>query len=57
MVSRRGLIYLALNRIDAALADLDAAIALGPDFSDTYYGRGRCHEITGDTAEAIAEDR
>ena len=56
MLDTRAQIYLALDRVDGALADFDAAIAAGFNtFGGTYYGRGRCHEIKGKAALAVAD--
>ena len=56
MLDTRAQIYLALDRVDEALAGFDAAIAAGFDtYGGTYYGRGRCHEIKGKAALAVAD--
>jgi tetratricopeptide (TPR) repeat protein len=37
---------------DTALADVDRAIELDPDFAAAYYNRGRVHNAMGRSAEA-----
>jgi len=50
-------IYLALGRVDEALADLDQAIDLGIEGIGTLYARGRIHELKGELAAAITDHR
>jgi WD40 repeat protein len=57
ILDTRGQIYLALDRVDAAFADLDRAIANGVSEPGTYFGRGRCYEARGDTLAAVADYR
>ena len=51
----RGRVYLALNRVDEALKDLDQAVSLGDRSPVTYLARGRGHELTGNRAAAIED--
>jgi tetratricopeptide (TPR) repeat protein len=55
--ARRALIYLAVGRVDEALADLDKVIARGLEIPRTFYGRGRCHELKGNRDAATADYR
>jgi tetratricopeptide (TPR) repeat protein len=57
ILDTRGQIYLGLNRVDEAFADLDKAINKGLRASVTFYGRGASYERKGKTAEAIADYR
>ena len=57
ILDTRGQILLALNRIDAAFADLDMAVRMGIEASVTFYGRGRCHELRGNRDAAVADYR
>jgi Flp pilus assembly protein TadD len=38
-----------------AVEDLTRAIALEPDNAESFYGRGLCHALAGDTHEALAD--
>ena len=40
---------------DAALADVDRAIELDPEFAAAYYNRGRVHNAMGNSSEARAD--
>lgn len=53
----RGQIYLALDRVDDALVDLEFAISMGGNYTGTYFARGRCREMKGDRNAAIADYR
>jgi WD40 repeat protein len=53
----RGLSYLALGRLDGAVADFDFVAAKGHWEASTAYGRGRILELKGDRDGAIAAYR
>ena len=55
ILDTRGQIYLALGRIDKALADLNKSIARGQTGAGTYYGRARCYEFRGNRRLAAAD--
>jgi tetratricopeptide (TPR) repeat protein len=57
ILDTRGQIYLGLNKIEEAFADLDKAIAKGLRAPVTFYGRGVCYERKGKTDEAVADYR
>jgi WD40 repeat protein/predicted chitinase/peptidoglycan hydrolase-like protein with peptidoglycan-binding domain len=57
ILDTRGQIYLGLNKVEEAFADLDKAIAKGLRAAGTFYGRGLCYERKGRTDEAIADYR
>lgn len=51
----RGLIYRALNKLDLALADYDAAISLNPNDPGLYGNRANVHAAKGDHPAAIQD--
>lgn len=51
--SNRGLIYLRLDQPQAALADCDRAVTLGPDLDQAYNNRAMCHAALGQLAAAL----
>lgn len=55
ILDTRGQIYLALGRIDKALADFNKSIARGQTGAGTYYGRARCYELIGNKRLAAAD--
>lgn len=55
ILNTRSQIYLALGRIDEALRDFDKVLNGGSAGPWIYYGRGRCHELNGAHALAIAD--
>jgi len=57
VLALRGFIYISLNRIDEAFADIDAAISRGNGNLATYFARGLCHEVRGKRDAAIADYR
>ena len=54
--ANRGLVELRLGRLDAALADYDAAVAADARRADGYYGRALVHHRRGE-GQAAAADR
>ena len=56
-IDTRGSIYLWLERLDEAFADLDKAIRLNIQHPRSYFGRGRCYELKGEQALAIRDYR
>jgi tetratricopeptide (TPR) repeat protein len=54
-LSNRGITYRALGRDDAALADIDRALALRPDMIEAYNNRGTTLSAMARHAEAVAE--
>jgi len=50
----RGMNYLTMNNIDAAIADFNAAIELEPGSAETYEARGMAEASVGKTDEALA---
>jgi tetratricopeptide (TPR) repeat protein len=57
ILDTRGQIYLGLDRVEEAFADLDKAIKLGLQVIETFYGRGLCYEHKRKKDEAIADYR
>jgi WD40 repeat protein len=57
ILNTRAQIYLALERFDEALTDLDKAIAEGIQLPSTYYSRGAIYEKRSQTELAIADYR
>lgn len=53
--ANRGIAFDALNEIDRAIADFDAAIQVNPKYSIAYYNRGIAHSELGDLDRAIAD--
>ena len=51
----RGLQYAKRDKVDAALADLDAAIRLNPDDRDSYLLRSELYTRKGEMERAIAD--
>ncbi|WP_395614316.1 tetratricopeptide repeat protein [Allosphingosinicella sp.] len=51
----RGLVELRLGRLDAALADYDAAIAADARRAGSYYGRALVHHRRGEAQAAVAD--
>jgi tetratricopeptide (TPR) repeat protein len=49
----RGQAYLAVGRLEQALEDEQAAVALAPDRAGAYYFLGVAHELLGHRAEAV----
>ena len=44
----RGTVYLKMNKIDAAIADYNAALAINPRIESSLYGRGLAEFKNGD---------
>lgn len=53
--ANRGLVELRLGRLDAALADYDAAVAADAREADGYYGRALVHHRRGESQAAAAD--
>ena len=53
----RGSVLVRRKEYDLAIADLDTAIRLKPDFAGAYYTRGRAHQLLKQTAQARADYR
>jgi Tfp pilus assembly protein PilF len=51
----RGLFHTQRGRIEAGMADFDAAIVANPAFRQAYFNRGVVRLRAGKTAEAIAD--
>lgn len=51
----RSQVYYDGNQYDSAIADLDAALRLDPNYVDAYIGRCAAHGEKGQLAEAIAD--
>jgi tetratricopeptide (TPR) repeat protein len=51
----RGLVYLAMGRLDEAIADFDKAIELQPESGDAYNNRGAAYNNEGDYTRAMAD--
>lgn len=49
----RGQAYLAFGRLDQALQDEQAAVALAPDLASAHYFLGLAHEMLGQRTEAV----
>jgi len=54
-LNQRGLIYLELNDLDRALADLNEAIRLKSDYAMAYKNRSKVYAARGDRARADAD--
>lgn len=50
----RGVAFYKLGDYEQAIADLDKAIALNPDYADAYYYRGNAYYFVGEYEQAIA---
>jgi len=55
LVHNRGRLYVALGRLDEALADLSKVIELDPNYSDYYFDRADTRRRLGDLTGAIAD--
>lgn len=55
LVHNRGKAYLALGRLDEALADLTKVIELDPNYADYYFDRADVRRRLGDLAGAVAD--
>ncbi|MEC4985398.1 MAG: tetratricopeptide repeat protein [Oscillatoria sp. PMC 1068.18] len=53
--SNRGILRLSQNKLDAALNDLNEAIALAPNAADPYLNRGIVYEAKKEWQKAIAD--
>jgi tetratricopeptide (TPR) repeat protein len=51
----RGLVYLRLGRLDAAIADYDTVLARYPKIPESLYGRGLAKRAKGDAAGSAAD--
>lgn len=51
----RGMVYFRMNRMDDALADVNAALALSPGLPSSLYLRGIIRKTKGETAAADAD--
>lgn len=54
-INSRGFVYLKLGRLDAALADYDAALKLEPKLVQSLYGRGMAKLKKGNATGAAAD--
>jgi lipoprotein NlpI len=52
-LSNRGAIYIDVGRLDLAIQDFDAAIAIQPDAAASYVNRGNAYDIQGDYGRAL----
>ena len=55
LVHNRGKAYLALGRLQEALADLSKVIELDPNYADYYFDRADARRRLGDLAGAVAD--
>jgi tetratricopeptide (TPR) repeat protein len=53
--SNRAALYIKVKRLDAAMADLDKAVSLWPDYPFLYDNRGEIFRLRGDYMKAIGE--
>ncbi|MBI5031756.1 MAG: tetratricopeptide repeat protein [Chloroflexi bacterium] len=51
----RGVLYLDEKDFDRALADLNKALQLSPNYDRAFYYRGLTYKSIGDSAKAIAD--
>jgi tetratricopeptide (TPR) repeat protein len=50
-----GSIISSLGRVDEAIGEYDQAIALSPDYPESYFNRGYALKLKGQKEEAIAD--
>src|SRR5260221_457707 len=55
LLNNRGYVYAALGEYDRAIADLDDAIRLEPDYAKAFHKRGRAYAGKGAYDRAIAD--
>lgn len=55
LVHNRGKVYLAMGRLEEALADLSKVIELDPNYADYYFDRADVRRRLGDLAGAVAD--
>lgn len=53
--SNRGVAYGELGETQKAIADLDKAILINPNFAEAYYNRGVVYNELGENQKAIAD--
>ncbi len=53
--NRRSVGFVALGNYDLALADLERAIALNPDYAPSYFNRGNIYASIGDFEQALVD--
>jgi tetratricopeptide (TPR) repeat protein len=51
----RGIIYNTARKLDLALADFDAALAINPDLAEAFLNRGNSRFLQGDSEQALAD--
>jgi tetratricopeptide (TPR) repeat protein len=54
---KRGSAYLRIGKLDQAIADLDAAIRLQPDYMEAYLSRSQSHSKRGEHDKATVDIR
>jgi tetratricopeptide (TPR) repeat protein len=55
LISNRAALYIKLDKLDLAMADLDRVVALAPDYVFAYDNRGEVWRLRGNNPKAIAE--
>jgi tetratricopeptide (TPR) repeat protein len=55
LISNRAALYIKLEKLDLAMADLDRVVAIAPDYVFAYDNRGEVWRMRGNNDKAIAE--
>jgi tetratricopeptide (TPR) repeat protein len=55
LMSNRAALYIRLEKLDLAMADLDRAVTIAPDYVFAYDNRGDVWRLRGNNDKAIAE--
>jgi tetratricopeptide (TPR) repeat protein len=55
LLSNRAALYIKLEKLDLAMADLDRVVAMAPDYVFAYDNRGEVWRLRGNNDKAIAE--
>jgi tetratricopeptide (TPR) repeat protein len=55
LISNRAALYIKLDKLDLAMADLDRVVAIAPDYVFAYDNRGEVWRLRGNNDKAIAE--
>jgi tetratricopeptide (TPR) repeat protein len=55
LMSNRAALYIRMEKLDLAMADLDRVVAIAPDYVFAYDNRGEVWRLRGNNDKAIAE--